>query len=115
MGVKRGDVENFLNGIRDAIDNSKFYYDTNRDKNREFLSDNGIHPNNVQDTVYNLSIRDFSNRAVMRDRSEVFVFGMEFNGIECFIKLELMENSGKFYCTCRSFHKAEKPLVYPFE
>lgn len=115
MRVKRGDVESFLLGVRKAIDNMKFYYDQNRAKNRRFMSDNGIHPNNVQDTVYNLSVRYFCERAVIRDRSEVFVLGVEFNEKECFVKLELMELSGIYYCTCRSFHKAERPMIYPFQ
>ena len=43
-----------------------------------------------------------------------WVFGKQIDGVEVYIKLKIAGLAGAERAVCLSFHKAERPLSYPF-
>lgn len=86
-------------------------------ENREFLLRLGITEENQEKEILALTVEDYCE-GPKRDRSmagDVWIFGKKIREVEVYIKLKIAEVQGEKIARCLSFHKAKKPLNYPFK
>jgi hypothetical protein len=109
-------VLQFLKELKDLIHENGLFVLPHQ-KNKEALIDLGLTVKLRVEIVLSLSVSDYSAGPI-RDEYEpgdYWVFGKKIDGVEVYIKLRITEKSGYERAKCLSFHKAERPLNYPFE
>lgn len=89
-----------------------------REKNNNALLELGLIPKIRQEEIFSLTYKDYVGgpKEDKDEPGEVWEFGKMVEGTEIYIKLKLfITESGKNSAKCLSFHKAERPLTYPFK
>jgi len=87
-----------------------------RQKNKDALLELGLTGKQREGFVLSLSVLDYSSGPVKDEyrHGDYWVFGTQIDGVEVYIKLEIVGQSGTEHAVCLSFHKADRPLSYPF-
>lgn len=108
-------VRQFLKELKWLIDESGLIV-ADRVKNRDALLELGLTARQREEIVLSLSVQDYCSgpTADEYEPGQYYVFGNKADGVEIYIKLKISESSGAEYAVCLSFHKAERPLIYPF-
>lgn len=124
MYFEKADIEEYLQGVRIAIDAGR-YQIAPRPKNRELLSDYVISENDELDIIRSLTPMDFS-AAVPNDHRGMeheilYIFGKDIDLLERFgnrkrtVSLYIKFNKiSDQYLFVISFHEQEHPLSYYF-
>ena len=87
-----------------------------RQINRDHLLESGLTAKQREEIVLSLSVLDFSSGPTKDEYKPGYywVFGKQIDGVEVYIKLKIAGLAGAERAVCLSFHKAERPLSYPF-
>lgn len=103
---------------RAATENGKYTAIANRDKNWNALTDLELTERQRDDTILALTPDDYSAGPEPDDNplrgGFVWIFGAEVHGQHVYIKLKLVEDGPLRHATCVSFHRAERPMHFPF-
>lgn len=92
-----------------------------REKNRQYLFDLDITPNQRREVLLQLTPEDYSAGPEPDEAEpdkEVWKFGREVDGKEIYIKLRVVPDPQKrdlYHPTLWSFHVAEHRIYYPFK
>ncbi len=114
MEVTREQVKEFLTNLKPLIGSPFFNFLGERDKNQRLLTELGWTIPHFMECLANLTVEDFYKADINDSNKKVYVFGLKIDVIDCFVKLEIVFNHGRYYCTCHSFHQAERPMEFPF-
>jgi len=118
---KRNEVAEFLKEFKQsAIQNGILV--PHRPKNQDSLIEIGFTKKDLENTILSLSVSDYFAGPVpdIHRRGEVWEFGKIINGFEIYIKLQIVKYQPRdedrivTQAKCISFHKAERPISYPF-
>ena len=89
-----------------------------REKNWSALPELGLTDRQRDDIILALKPDDYCKGPEPDDDSErgghVWIFGAMANGEQVYIKLKLVEDGPLRRAVCVSFHKAERPMHFPF-
>lgn len=112
----RAEVEYFLQQLRDKMRFFEVVFRP-RDKNIDTLAELDLIPKARIEYLKNLTLEDYytgPNKDTHDDkRPDYFEFGINIKGEEVYIKISLgLLNKP---VDCMSFHKAERPITYPFK
>lgn len=103
--------------IKDGSDN--FIVMTNRPENEKTMLKLGFTPKHVGDEICGLTYKDYisgpepNTSKDGRKKGTVWIFGKRINGLEIYIKIQLISDKRYSKCVCISFHEAKFPLTYP--
>jgi hypothetical protein len=89
---------------------------TDRLVNKDALLELGLTARQREDIVLSLTPQDYST-GPLKDAYKsgyYWIFGKLFDHIEIYIKLKIAGPPGSEQAVCFSFHKAERPLSYPY-
>lgn len=121
MGIQVSiiEVNKALIRIKSAITAGRYQF-IGRRKNLDSMAAVGLLPRHVVQQILSLSYKNYLHGPEQEDNpdfpvGELFVFGCVINRIEFFIKLKLYQQGNGEWCTCLSFHFAEKPNYYPYK
>lgn len=123
MKDKRKEVSEFLREFKRIAAKNKRIYVPKRPKNIEALVELGITYTIRDSMLFALSTDDYCS-GPDRDndmRGYVWVFGIDHNGFEIYVKLKIKEYLPKNSTTleqqvaCISFHKTDRPMKYPLK
>lgn len=115
--MTKEDVEEFLTNLKIAIDNHGLDV-VPRDANNEALIDFNLTPSIREQIVLHLAYHNYSDGPLFDDRQQsgnVWIFGIEVDDQEIYIKLKVVELGKQKYAKCLSFHRAQYPIKYPFK
>lgn len=90
----------------------------NRTVNNEALIELGFTPKQRRNIILSLTSKDFVKGPVpdeSKSTEDVWFFGKKMDDTEIYIKLKIYYVEDKKHAKCLSFHKAKKPLKYPFK
>lgn len=118
------DIELYLQGVRNAIDEGR-YQIAPRPKNRKLLTDYIISEADILKIIKSLTARDFSEAAHNEHKGKeyeiLYIFGKDINLLERFgdqertVSLYIKFNKvADQYLFIISFHEQEHPLLYYF-
>ena len=87
-----------------------------RAETRPTLAQLGLTMADLEELLLGLSVADYCQGPLAdRDRpGEIWVFGLEIDGREVYIKLKVAHAEGRDIAKCISFHFARYPLEYPY-
>ena len=88
-----------------------------RKENLDSMSELGFNFQDVRDVILGLSVADYCEGPV-QDRDEIgdlWVFGKVISNRELYIKLKLASFGDLKLVRVVSFHKANRPLSYPYK
>ena len=109
-------VQSFLHKLKQIINIWDIVF-VNRPKNSiQHLADLGITANSRKEIIFQLEIEDYNKGPLPETQyngNDMWVFGRFVKKQEVYIKLTIIEETGKTICI--SFHKAEHPMEYPFK
>lgn len=125
MHFDKKDIEEYLQGVWDAIDAGK-YQMASRTKNRQLLTDYVISEKEELDIIKGLTPMDFStavsNDHKGREYEILYIFGKDIGLLERFgnqeriVSLYIKFNKiSDRYLFIISFHEQERPLSYYFK
>ncbi|TKK65432.1 toxin [Ilyomonas limi] len=110
------EVEAFLRQLRDKIRFFDVAYRP-RDKNTNTLAELDILPFERTEYLKNLTVEDYydgpKNDTYDFTKPDYYEFGVSIKGIEVYIKVSLGLPNKRV--DCMSFHKAERPITYPYK
>lgn len=114
-------INSFLLQVKLIIndDSDNFIVMTHRPKNEKTMLKLGFTPKHVGEVVCGLTYKDYSSGPEPniskdgRQKGSVWVFGKKINGLEIYIKIQLISDKKFSKCVCISFHEADYPLNYP--
>jgi len=117
--ASREQVRTFLTAFkRAAIEAGPRITIVSRDKNWNALPELGLTERQRDDAILALTPDDYSMGPEPDDdptrEGDVWVFGAEVLGQHAYIKLKLVEDGPLRKAICVSFHKAERPMRFPF-
>lgn len=122
MPVTHGQIQKFLSEFKDAT--RIFLHVVPRKKNLEFLIQYGLTPQQREDMILGLQVRDYVKGPESDDRSHgpknIWFFGIEWVKCSIYTKLELCEEKSDEtgettrHAVCIGFHEAEWPMAYPY-
>lgn len=109
-------VKSFLQELKQIIKTWEIFF-INRPKNNvQDLADLGITANSRKEIVAQLEVEDYSEGPEPETQfngKELWVFGKTIKKQEIYIKLTISKITGGAICI--SFHKAERPMKFPFK
>lgn len=115
--ASQSEVDLFLKELKQVINIWDIYILDSRPKNSvQHLADLGITSNKRKEIILSLEIVDFSEGPLPETQyggNDMWVFGKIIRGVEIYIKITIIENTGKAICI--SFHKAENSMNFPFK
>lgn len=116
--VSISDVNDALLRIKSAVASGRYQF-INRRKNLTSLAAAGLLPKHVIQYILGLTYKQYLHGPEQESDASffpglVFVFGCQVCQDEFFVKVKLYQQSDEEWCTCLSFHIAEKPLYYPY-
>jgi len=113
----RSEIVGFLKKFKKLVSEKKFYILGDRNKNRKTLIKLNITESIRKDCILNLTDLDYCKGPLCDDigKGKIWVFGLEIDNKEVYIKLKIDEYKGDEYAKCLSFHIAEHKLEYPFK
>jgi hypothetical protein len=109
------EVLEFLKKWREALANNIDFVP--RGKNLDSIKAMRLTPKFALDILHNLELKNYSAGPIADTSSpdqDVWVFGFNFGKHEIYIKLKVYLCQKKWRGKCISFHKADRPLLYPF-
>ena len=109
-------VHDFLKDFKELVDSGRFFV-KERAKNRDSLLELGLTDRQRKEIILSLSVSDFSS-GPHQDKYKPGIyweFGKLIDAVEIYVKLKIAGQPGAENAICFSFHKAERPLRYPFE
>ena len=109
-------VEEFLSRLFGKLLIRRITFIDSREKNLETLSVLGIPASRRTEVIKTLTPEDYSEGPIVSTLmmwGDMWVFGKDVNGHECYIKISLGKDGGNVICV--SFHVAEHPMDYPFK
>lgn len=108
-------VRNFLNDFKELVDTGSLQV-KGHIKTRETLLKLGLTRRHLEEEILSLSVSNYSSGPIedQLHPGYLWVFGKTIDGVEVYIKLKIVSTPDNEYALCVSFHKAEKPLNYPF-
>lgn len=117
--VSISEVNKALIRIKSAITAGRYQF-INRKKNLESMAAAGLLPRHVVQQILSLSYKNYLHGPEQEKDSnfpdgELFIFGCVIDSFEFFIKLKLYQQSNGEWCTCLSFHFADRPNYYPYK
>lgn len=115
--MSKVEIEKFLADLKIAIATHGLDVVPRR-PNNEALIDLGLTPSIREQIVLNLDYRDYSEGPLPDDQEEsddVWIFGMEVDYREIYIKLKVVELGEQKYAKCLSFHPAKHHIKYPLK
>lgn len=112
-----------LSKIKDTINNSDYgnFHFRHRPKNEETLIKLGYLHDHVLDVILTLTYRNYCTGPepnISRSsnaKGAVWEFGKEVEGIEVYIKIQIIPMGTKNECICISFHESERKMRYPYD
>ena len=112
----REEVEQFLNSFHCKLKIFQIIFRDDRGKNTQALADLDITPAYRKDVIKQIVAEDYSDGPIidtLNRYGEMWVFGKDVKGQEVYIKIALGFQG--YPTICISFHKAERPMRYPFK
>lgn len=108
-------VRNFLIEFKQLMVNGKFKLLGNRRKNYESLTQLGITKQIRKECIFNLAVYDYCKGPEFDDSGSgnIWIFGIEIDNHEIYIKLKIDEAEGEKIAKCFSFHISNYQLHYP--
>lgn len=115
--TNKKDVIDFLVKFKRLIKEKKFYIAEDRKKNREALIKLCLTKSLRTDCLLNLTDLDYCEGPLPDDSGsgDIWIFGLEIDGKEIYIKLKIDNYQNNEYAKCLSFHIAEFKLKYPYK
>jgi len=118
--LKEESVRGFLLEIKSTITkppgNWRSWVLVPRKENLNCISELGFTFQDVRDVVLDLSVTDYCE-GPLQDQDKIgafWIFGKVISGQEIYIKLKLASLSSLKIVRIVSFHKADRPLCYPY-
>ena len=113
--VRRAFVRSFLIEFKKIVSSHRVYI-IQRRVNKEALTELGLTRENVKDEILSLSVADYcSGPEADKDRpGDIWVFGINIDEKEVYLKLKIVEKDEIKIATCISIHPALYPLSFPF-
>jgi hypothetical protein len=111
----RNFVRQFLEEFKSLVLENGLYV-IDRLINRDALLELGLTDKQRSEIILSISVMEFNSGPIKDQyKSGVYwVFGKKIDSVEVYIKLKIIEYSGKEHAVCLSFHKSDHPLKYPF-
>ncbi len=119
MPTGKDEIRAFLARFKTAARQELLFPEPDREKNFLFLAKQGITAEERKDVLLGLRVEDYMNGPEASDREpdgprSVWVFGVDYGGMQIFIRLRLVEKANVAYALCISFHEAERPMRFPY-
>ena len=118
----RGRVQEFLSDFKMAAQEELNVIP--REINRDFLTRHGFTPRERKEAILGLRVENYIKGPEEDDRArgpkDIWFFGLEYQGIPTYIKLQLVDEknmaTGKTrkHAKCISFHEAKWPMSFPY-
>jgi hypothetical protein len=88
-----------------------------RQINRTHLLELGLTKSQREEIVLSLTVLDYNSGPIKDEYKpgHYWVFGRRIEGSDVYIKLKIAGYPGSEHAVCLSFHKAERPMDFPFE
>jgi hypothetical protein len=123
MGASRKQVQNFLTDFKKAAQQELNVVP--RKINLDFLTQNGLTPKERKEVILGLTVKDYFKGPEEDDRArgpkDIWFFGVEYQDLEIYIKLQSVEEKDAStgtaikHAKCISFHQAQWPMRRPYE
>lgn len=112
---KRRHINNFLRDFKALIGEGR-YLIGDRVKNRNSLIELGLTESQRNTVILSLSVEDYCSGPVKDEykRGDYWIFGKAIDGVEVYIKLQIVPDRHDEHAICLSFHRAELSLKFPF-
>lgn len=121
MPSPKGRVQEFLSDFKTAAQGGLSVIP--REINRDFLTEHGFTPRERLEVILGLRVEDYIKGPEEDDRArgpkDIWFFGVEHEGIQIYIKLQLMKEKDAVagvtlkHAKCISFHEAKWPMSRP--
>ena len=121
MSFPKGRVQEFLSDFKTAAQRGLSVIP--REINRDFLTKHGFTPRERLEIILGLRVEDYIKGPEEDDRArgpqDIWFFGVEYEGIPIYVKLQLVEEKDAAagqklkHAKCISFHEAKWPMSYP--
>lgn len=112
----REDVERFLNSFHAKMKVFRIIFRDDRGKNTQALAELEITPTYRENIIKDIVVDDYSEGPILdtlNTYGDMWVFGKDVKKQEVYIKISLGHPNSSTICI--SFHKAERPINYPFK
>lgn len=113
MEITIEQVNQFLQEFKIKAKVFGIIYRDERRKNTEALLELGISATIREKVIYSLEGVDYSQGPIidtLYKGAEMWVFGKDYHGVDIYIKISVSDRA-----LCISFHKAERPMPFPFK
>ena len=117
IGGKKHEVRWFLKEFKQIVTSGSGLYVVPRRPNTEGLIELGLTAKIRTNLILGLSVKDFCSgpEPDYDQPGEVWIFGLDFDGMDIYIKLKIAQVGSAKIAKCISFHKAKFVLRYPFK
>lgn len=112
----REEVERFINNFQSKLKVFQIIFRDDRGKNTQALAELEISPVYRETVIKEIVVEDYSEGPIvdtLNKYGEMWVFGKDVKKQEVYIKIALGHPNSSTICI--SFHKAERPIKYPFK
>lgn len=112
----REEVERFINNFQSKLKVFQIIFRDDRGKNTQALAELEISPIYRETVIKEIVVEDYSEGPIvdtLNKYGEMWVFGKDVKKQEVYIKIALGHPNSSTICI--SFHKAERPIKYPFK
>ena len=112
----REEVERFINSFQSKLKIFQIIFRDDRGKNTQALAELEISPTYRETVIKEIVVEDYSEGPIvdiLNKYGEMWVFGKDVKKQEVYIKIALGHPNSSTICI--SFHKAERPIKYPFK
>lgn len=112
----REEVERFINNFQSKLKVFQIIFRDDRGKNTQALAELEISPTYRETVIKEIVVEDYSEGPIvdtLNKYGEMWVFGKDVKKQEVYIKIALGHPNSSTICI--SFHKAERPIKYPFK
>lgn len=118
MTATVAEVEAFLKAYRDAAEQFGITW-WNTAENKKYMNESGNTKEDVKDIIYKLKYKNYNKGPepddnAIRPSGEVWVFEVEHEGFELYVKLKLLHViQSPEPVVCMSFHEQNRNMVTP--
>ena len=112
----REEVERFINNFQSKLKIFQIIFRDDRGKNTQALAELEISPTYRETVIKEIVVEDYSEGPIvdiLNKYGAMWVFGKDVKKQEVYIKIALGHPNSSTICI--SFHKAERPIKYPFK
>jgi hypothetical protein len=108
-------VTDFLIEFKALIHENRLHI-KDHDKNRNSLLELGLTGKQREEILLSLLVNNYCSGPIQDEYKpgHYWVFGVQVDEVEIYIKLKIAGAPGAENAICFSFHKSERPLKYPF-